>query len=268
MKRAEALWKLQRLSGFIAMCCLGLAFAALFDGLRTGIFGSGAIRLIPAEEFVVSGPMPPKTERLQDFVLDGSSADAVQLVPEGIFTGYWLGGGMWRGHIVAAGHAVPGEHIIRVRDKFGEKQNPALIFQVQVFPDDMARRKASPSLVIRWTPLDPYWTALVLAVFGLAFGWLNFLLGRKWHAVLRAHGCGEIFRLKTVDGHQEASVEISAAIPIGAVYTFAHPARGELGQGCVVACGKGEITFSLAPEIPVRPGDIACPENLGQMETV
>lgn len=263
MKHAEHFWRLQRLSGFVAMCCLGLAFIALFDGLRTGIFGSAGIRLIPGEEYAVSGPMPPKTERIQDFVLEGSSVDAVQLLPEDVFTGYWFGGGMWRGRLLASDYARPGEYVIRVRDKFGEKQNPALIFQVRTFADETARRAASPSFFMRWAALDAYWVAVILAAFGLSAGGANFLLGKKWHAALQACDCGEIFRLKRVDDHCEAAVEVpsGSCIPIGTVYTFRHPVRGEVGQGRVVACGQGEITVAFPPEMPVRLGDVACPET-------
>jgi hypothetical protein len=263
VKHAEYFWRLQRLSGIVAMCCLGMAFIALFDGLRTGIFGSADIRLIPGEEYEVSGPMPPKTEHIEDFVLEGSSADTVQLLPENVFTGYWLGGSMWRGRILASDNARPGEYVILVRDKFGEKQNPALIFQVRTFADEAARRAASPSLFMRWADLNAYWAAVILAVLGLSAGGANLLLGKKWHAALQAHGCGEIFRLLKVDDHCEAAIEVhlGSRIPIGTVYTFRHPVRGELGQGRVVACGKGEITIAFASELPVQLGDVACPES-------
>ena len=40
MIRAERIWRMQRLSGRVAMLLLGLALLALFDGLRGGILGS------------------------------------------------------------------------------------------------------------------------------------------------------------------------------------------------------------------------------------
>jgi hypothetical protein len=249
----------------MAMILLTLAVLLLFDGLRSGIFGTGDIRLIPGESYVVSGPLPPKTDRVEDFVIEGNSPDgSMRLVPEGTYTGYWFGGGMWRGHIAIDANPRPGTYVIKVRDRLGEKQNPALVFTVRVFANAEDRRLASPSMAMRWTGFEPFLLAAVFCVLGIVAGIANYLLGRKWTAVLMEHGCGEIFRLKMVDGTWEAGVDMGrdADVPVGATFRFTHPARGELGHGRVVSCERGKITLQVSPEASVRPGDIACPVHV------
>ena len=262
MIRTERIWRLQRSTGHVAMLLLALAMLLLFDGLRSGIFGTGDVRLIPSETYLVSGPLPPKTDRVEDFVIEGNAPDgSLRLTAEGTFTGYWFGGGMWRGHIATDSHPRPGSYVIKVRDRFGEKQNPALVFTVRVFASEEDRRLASPSMAMRWTGVEPFLLAAVSCVLGIMAGGGNYLLGRKWSAVLTEHGCGEIYRLKMVDGAWEVGVDMgrNMDVPIGATFRFTHPARGELGQGQVVSCERGKITLNVTPAAAVRPGDIACP---------
>lgn len=259
---AERVWRMQRLSGRVAMVLLTLALLCLFDGLRGGFLGSsGQIRLIPGERYLLSGPMPPKTDRIEDFVIEGVPVDgALRLVAEGVFTGFMFGGGMWRGYLDADMRAVPGNYEIRVRDRFGEKQNPALVFSVRVFAGPEDRRAASPSMVTRWFAVDPRLLAACLGALGILVGCGNFLLGRKWHSELVAHGCGEVFRMKTVDGRAEVTADMGGPcdIPAGATFRFSHPLRGDVGYGTVVSCEKGHVTLYVANNAQVRPGDIAC----------
>lgn len=263
MIRAERIWRLQRASGIAAMLLLSLSLVVLFDGLRAGIFrGDGQVRLVPGEQYAVSGPMPPKTERIEDFVIDSNAFDgSLRLVPEVVFSGYLFGGAMWRGHIVADSHPRPGRYVLKVRDKFGEKQNPALVFTVRVFADQASRQAHSLSLVTRFSGANPYWLAACCALAGLFAGGWNYLLGVKWHGMLAELGCAEICRLRKVDGHYEAVADMRRCDPglVGSVFRLTHPRRGNIGEGLVIGCMKGEVTIRVAADVPVRPGDIACP---------
>ncbi len=266
MTGIEGVWRMQRLMGRVAMVLLTLALLCLFDGLRDGVFGySGQIRLIPGERYTLSGPLPPRTDRIEDFVIEGGAADgSLLLVPEGIFTGYMFGGGMWRGHLNASARAVPGSHEIRVRDRFGEKQNPALVFTVRVFADAEERRAASPSLVMRRMAVEPRILAAALGLAGILAGCTSYLLGRKWHALLVERGCGEVFRFKVIDGQLQVTVDMGdvSGIPVGATFRFSHPLRGDIGFGTVLSCGKGLVTMLVRDDARVRPGDIACPATV------
>jgi hypothetical protein len=116
------LW--QRRAGILAMVLLVGALLALADALVGGLKGNQtAIELIPDSRFLISGPMPTKTEAIKDFIIDGQPADgSVRLVPDTIFTGYWFGGSMWRGAIVVDPFAREGSFVISVKDRFGENR--------------------------------------------------------------------------------------------------------------------------------------------------
>lgn len=261
MIREQLIWNLQKYSGFLAMIFFAATFFSLIDGMRTGFLGPGDIRLVPGDQYAISGPMPPRTEHIQDFVISGLPVDgSIRLVPQEIFTGYWLGGGMWRGHFLVEA-AQPGDYTINVKDKFGERQNPALIFKITIFSDSADRQAHSPSRIYRWTGFRAYWFSAGFAAVGFVFSGLTYLFGRKWSNILFQRGCGEVFRLKTVDGHFEVGIHMPAKSPIqvGNILRFAHPQRGEIGQGPIIACTGEEITVTVPKSIPVRIGDIACP---------
>lgn len=269
MTGAQCYWQQQRFSGLWAMCCLILTLLALIDGLRTGIFGSADIRLIPGEEYAISGPMPPKTQVLDDFVIDGQPGDlSVELVPENIFTGYWLGGSMWRGRLLVHAQPQPGTYILQVRDPYGEKQNPALVFTVRVFASALEKQLNSPSYIVRKTGLNTYLVAALLFFLGCLGILGNYLGGRKWHASLARHGCAEIFRLQKTDHALEAQMEMLDAekIPLGTKYNFVHPLRGDLGSGHVIGHEKNKITLRITQDMDIRLGDIACPQQGGTYE--
>ena len=265
MTGSERIWRAQRLTGRVAMVLLTLALLALFDGLRGGFLGSsGQIHLIPGERYLLSGPLPPKTESIEGFVIEGAAADgSVRLVPEGIYTGFMLGGGMWRGHLAVDGQAGPGTYEIRVRDRFGEKQNPALVFTVRVFRNAGERQAASASFVTRRSGLEPRIVAACLGLLGVLTGCGNYLLGRKWHFALVEQGCGQVFRLKTVDGRQEATADmgVESRVTAGSAFRFTHPARGDVGYGTAISCEKGHLRLCVLDNARVQPGDITCPVN-------
>lgn len=265
MIRAARIWRLQRVSGIFSALALALAFLCLFDGLRGGVFGSQSpVPLIPGEAYRISGPMPSQTEHIKDFVVDGNApGGTVRLKPQALFTGYWFGGGMWRGEIAVDQQCLPGAWTFSVRDNFGGKQNPALVFSVRVFRDEADRQAHSASAIIRWTGLQPLMLAACLGAAGLLAMGLNYLFGRLWSRVLAELGCGEVYRMRVVDGHREVGVEFvcRSDVQVGEVFRFTHPQRGNLGTGVVIDCGKC-LTLKTEASVPVQLGDIACPQQM------
>ena len=254
------LW--QRRAGILAMVCLVSALLALADALVGGFGGShGVIQLIPDNRYQISGPMPPKTEAIKDFIIDGQPGDgSVRLVPETIFSGYWLGGSMWRGDIVVEPFAREGSFVISVRDKFGEKQNPALVFTIKVWPDQATRNVNSPSFLTRTTGRSPYVFAVGLALCGFAAGGANFLLGWLWSRHLAAHNCGEIYKLQRTERGTEITCELHDGDTLrpgmeGAVY---RPSGERLCSAIVASCENNEVLMLVSEPELVRLGDVGC----------
>ncbi|WP_028318260.1 hypothetical protein [Desulfobulbus elongatus] len=254
------LW--QKRTGILAMVCLVGALLSLADALVGGFGGSrGVIELLPDSRYQISGPMPPRTEAIKDFVIDGEPKDgSVRLLPEIVFSGYWLGGSMWRGLIVVAPDARQGDFVIAVKDRFGEKQNPSLVFTVRIWPDEATLHAHSASFLTRKTGRSPYLFAVSLAVGGLLAGAANFLFGRLWAWHLKSHHCGEIYKLRRTDQGTEITCELPCGDLLrpgmeGAVYR----STGEpLCTARIARCDNGEVLMMVAPSELVRLGDVAC----------
>ncbi|MDY0390525.1 MAG: hypothetical protein RBQ88_06330 [Desulfobulbus oligotrophicus] len=255
-----AIW--QRYIGILAMILMTGALLSLADALIGGLGGPrGLIELVPGSRFQISGPMPPRTDTLKDVLITGQPKDgSVRLLPENIFTGYWLGGSMWRGVIEVADFAREDSVVIAVRDRFGEKQNPALVFKVQIWPDEATRNEHSPSFITRKTGLSPYIFAVTLALMGMMAAGGNFFFGHLWSRHLAAHHCGEIFRLRQTQNGVEITCELPHMDSLspgtkGAVY---RPA-GEYVCPATIISSEPEGVLMLA-DLPehVRLGDIVC----------
>jgi len=256
----------QRLSGILAMILLTAALAAFVDAMVGGLKGnSGVIELMPDSRFLISGPMPPRTEAIADFVIEGQSADdALQLIPEAIFSGYWFGGSMWRGVIAVSPDAHEGDHTIIVKDRYGEKQNPALVFKIRIWPDLATKNAHAPSFLIRNTGISPYIFAGGFLLGGIAIGGLTFFLGWLWARHLARRHCGEIYILRQIDQGTEVTCELQKDIPLRAGMSCAVYRRfGEaLGSAVILDCGDNKVRLVVKKNKLIKIGDIVCFQNI------
>lgn len=238
------------------------ALTALVDAMVGGLAGnSGTIELIPGERFQISGPMPQKTETLADFVIEGEPEDgAVQLLPEAIFSGYWFGGAMWRGVIVATASPQTDTVVIRVRDRFGEKQNPALVFTVKVYPDVASKQRHSPSLLMRHSGINPFSIAVVFALGGILSGAATYYFGKLWANYLGERLCGEIYVYKRGENGAEATCELTTSrqMAAGTLITLYRRSGEMIGTAHILEQQPKSIRLRIDNDLNVKIGDIAC----------
>ena len=253
------LW--QKRTGILAMLLLVGALLAMADALRGGFLGGGGlIELLPGNRYLISGPMPAKTTVIKDFIIDGQQPDgSVRLVPEAVYSGYWFGGAMWRGAIVIDPAAREGNYELKVKDSFGEKQNPTLVFRVKVWPDQATLNANAPSFLTRKTGLNPFNIALGLALGGMAATGVNFILGRLWARHLAVHHCGEIYKLRRTKRGTEVACELrcGTAAHLGMLGNIYRPSGEFLCTAHVSSCEHDEV-FMLVDDPQVRLGDVAC----------
>ncbi len=252
----------QQRAGLLAMVLLVAALLSLADALVGGLKGSkGVIELIPGDSFAISGPMPPRTEAIRDFVIDGEPADgSVRLIPTTVFSGFWFGGAMWRGTIEIGLEARAGRYLIRVKDQHGENQNPALVFSIQIWPNRTERNAHSPSFLTRTTGHSPFAFALLFTIIGLIAGIANFLFGHFWSRHLAAYRCGEIFKLHHTEHGTEVTCEFPADMSIrpGMRCAIYRPSGEAICQAQVSTLANNEVVLLAdAPDV-VRLGDVAC----------
>lgn len=262
MKIDSRLASLQKTCGYCAMALFFCALASLIDAMVGGLAGnSGTIELIPGERFQISGPMPQKTEALADFVIEVEPEDgAVQLLPEAIFSGYWFGGAMWRGVIVATASPQADTVVIRVRDRFGEKQNPALVFTVKVYPDVASKQSNSPSFLMRQSGINPFYFAVVFVLGGLLSGAATYYFGKLWANYLGKHLCGEIYIYKNGENGAEATCELSSSrqLDVGTPCALYRRSGEMIGTAHILEQQPKSIRLRIDNNLNVKIGDIAC----------
>lgn len=254
------LW--QKRFGLLSMFLMIGAMLSLVDALVGGFGGvHDNIQLIPDSRYAVSGPMPPKTERIEDFVIEGLPEDrSVLLSPEAIFSGYWFGGSMWRGVIIVDSFAREGNYIISVKDKFGEKQNPTLVFEVRVWADKAERDANSTSFLTRRTGRSPFIFVIGLTIAGIVAGGSSFVFGRLWSRKLAEFHCGEIFNVRRKGGVLTIACEFhgGADAHVGMVCNVYNPSGEKLCTAQITHCGKGEVQLQAEGTESVRHGDVVC----------
>lgn len=255
----------QRGAGLVSMFLLFGAFVALADALVGGLKGEqGLIDLLPGDTFTVRAPMPLEAKTLADMVIDGQPADdSVRLEPQELFTGYWLGGNMWRGLVVIESFALPGKYLLWARGKNAPagKKTPILAsFTVRVWANQADLTAHSPSWLTRFNGMNPFVVAAVFAVSGLAFGGCNIAFGQLWRRNLARCFCGEIYRLRKTEKGVEASCEIEGEPPpVGATVAVRRVLGEKIAIGHVLSSENNEIVALLLDgETMARLGDVLC----------
>lgn len=252
----------QKKAGTLAAVFFFAALLSLADSLIGGISGNrGIIELLPGSSYAISGPMPPKTESLAEMLIEGAPADgSVRIVPRALFSGFWLGGAMWRGSIEVATTAQESEYIVKIRDHYGEKQNPALVYTIKIWPDLKALNAHSSSFLTRQTGQSPFLFVILFVIGGIATGLATFFLGRQWARILADHGCSEIYKLT----RSESGTELTCDLPVTAqaVIGMQCPvfrATGEaLASASVVGLRKRDVILLIETDNEVRLGDVVC----------
>jgi hypothetical protein len=205
--------------------------------------------------------MPPRTTEIKDFIIEGQQPNgSVRLVPEAIYSGYWFGGAMWRGAIVVDPFAREGLYEFKVKDRFGEKQNPTLVFKVRMWPDQATLNAHSPSRLVRMTGRNPFFIALGFALCGITAAGGNFILGRLWARHLRAHNCGEIYKLRHTARGTEITCEIHCSFVVhpGMPCKIYRPSGEALCTAHISGCEDNEVLMLVDEPELVQMGDVAC----------
>lgn len=252
----------QKRTGTLAAIFFFAALFSLADSLIGGISGNrGIIELLPGSSYAISGPMPPKTETLEEMLIEGAPADgSVRVVPRAIFTGFWLGGAMWRGSIEVADTAQEDKYVVKVRDHYGEKQNPALVYTIRIWPDQPTLNAHSSSFLTRQTGQSPFLFVILCTIGGIATGFATFLLGRRWNRLLAEHGCSEIYKLTRSESGTELTCDLPAAAQavVGMECPVFRSTGEALAGATVVGIRKRDVILLIEKDNEVRIGDVVC----------
>jgi hypothetical protein len=242
-----------------ALLCL-LLFLVILDALvarfRVPLTRFGGL---PGTSLPVNGPLAEKIDRIEDLSFQSPTPD-IRLEFEDLQTGFWMGGNLWNGRLHISPQARPGRYPLAVLNGKGKEGPKAFFFQVEVFPDRIALRKSSKSLLIGYLGLYPWPTALVLfPLLVLTFGAV-FWFSHQGSALLARQGKAEIYRLKKTEGGLEIFFGLGKnhGLEPGETLTLLN-ARGEkMGSVTVAEVQTDYSSAEVAGGEDIRPGLWVC----------
>lgn len=195
--------QLRMILGWLTAALLFACLACLADALAAGFKGETRIfQAIPGATLPVTAHLPPGAATLAETRVVGGD-DSVALVAEELFSGFWLGGTMWRGSVIVSPDALPGTWRLTLEGPpLIEKPKGALpiTFTITVHPDALAMQQASPSLVMRMSGYEPSMLSLLFFCLALPGGLGGFLLSGRIERLLTLEGKAIVYMVKKSDG--------------------------------------------------------------------
>ncbi len=192
-----AAWR--NLAGWLGTLCLFLVLACLIDGSQAGGRKDPNVNeILAGQEIKISGPMPRDAETLEHLLLR-SDEPALGLRLEETFSGFWMGGQLWRAEVRIPRDLPPGDYAVSLSARNETSPKHTQFFTMRVFRDQKALDGSSLSVVTSRLGLSPFVLAALLLPVGIAFGVLSTLLSRRLARTLRGLGLGQLFRLQRTE---------------------------------------------------------------------
>ncbi len=253
----------RRLAGLVGCGVMILIVAALVDGMIAGgLKDPFHLDLLPGQSVMLSERMPVGAERLEDISLR-ASAPGISLRLQETFSGFWLGGTLWRAEATLSASLPVGDYSVATFHHNGSAASPPQVFTLRVHKDVHAIQAASGSLSTRSLGLSPYQLALYLLGLALLPMAASFVLSRKISRALRQERMAEIFRARAAQPGETEGQRISfcpgpghGLTPGSLVEVLDERAKGLLGMAEVIEVTGENIEASMHGGVQVRPGSL------------
>lgn len=238
--------------------CLSLLLA--LDGMIAG--GRKDPKLIettPGDSLNLTDPMPRGTEKLEELSLR-VSPPGVTVTMQETFSGFWLGGVLWRAQADIPPDVAPGDYGLAMYLHNGTEAAPPQRFVIRVHQDAAARQAQALSLVERSLGISPYLLAACVLPLALLPMLACLALSLRITQSLRQQGLSEVFRAMATPEGQRISFTRPSATPLaeGSVVQVLDE-RGErlLGRAVVAANVRRDAEALMQDGVNVRPGVLA-----------
>lgn len=244
----------------ILLLALLLAVDGMIAGGRKDPF---SFDLLPGETLALSDTLPRGAEGLKDLALVTSDPALAPRFVE-TFSGFWLGGTLWRAELRLPETLPPGEYSVAVRYAAnGTEPQPRQAYSLHLRKDAAAIQAASLSLTTRLTGLSPYALAAMLLPLALLPMAASFILSRNIAQALRNENMAEIYRAMASPEGQRIYFTLSGgATPAEGAAIAVLDERGQrrLGTALVFAVRAGDVEAVMQDDAKVRPGSLAKPD--------
>jgi len=254
-----SLYLKRKITGQVGALILCLALALAVDGMIAGgRKDPRAFDLVPGESLVLSDVMPRGADKLEDLRFQ---ANDPRLAPHFFetFSGFWLGGTMWRATLDIPAGLPLGEYALNMDYQNGTQTAPRQAFTLRVLQNAAAVQAASLSLTTRLLGVSAYGLAALMLPFALLPMAVSYVLSRKISLCLRQQGMAEVYRaMATPEGQRiYFSLPPGLTLPLeGLVAVLDERGKRELGHALVCACAKGEAEALMHDGTHIRPGSL------------
>lgn len=194
--------------GRICMLASVIAIIGIFDTLISSYRKSANdIDMITGRSFEIVGKVYGNTTSSHDIIFKSDYPGLTLSLGEKLFSGYWLGEGMWRGELKADSSLPPGKYNIKILfrdlsnikpDKL-EKLEKLCTYTVNVYSDAKALRQSDLSFIKRFTGMSPWSISIAFLPIILIAGGLVFIVSGRIDDNMAKKGFAEIYRVSKHD---------------------------------------------------------------------
>lgn len=159
--------------------------------------------IITGRSSEIIGKLYGNVKNINDIGFTSDSPYLKLIFDEKLFSGYWLGEGMWRGEIKTDYSLLPGKYQIKIifNDISNIKPDDRIkveklsTYTVNVYSDAKALRQSSLSFIKRFTGISPWSIAIVFFPIVLISGALVFVISGRIDTDMAQHGFAEVYRV-------------------------------------------------------------------------
>lgn len=253
----------RRLCGLLCTTIILVALALTADGMIAGGRADPKeFHLLQGQSIALSDTMPKGVEKLQDLELRASHPGvAVRLVET--FSGFWLGGTLWRAEAALAPDLPLGEYVLSMHHQHnGTETTPRQAFRLRVHKDAASIQAASLSVITRATGLSPYLLAACLLPLAVAPMVASYILSRRIARELARQRMAEVYRAMAGENGQLIFFSLPdghGLTPDAPVQVLDERAEKPLGAAVVTEVRGEDIQARMLDGALVRPGVLARP---------
>ena len=219
MDRCKSTLATSRWLGLLSAVFFFTAAVGVVDALQTIVRQQfNQIDLVAGETITFTGNMPQGVTSVDAITATIEPPTGVTLRFTEAFSGFWLGGNMWRAEISMPANAPQGVVSVIINDiwtettKLGEtvhRQNPALIYPLHVWKDARAQDIGSGSYCKLYAGMPPLLVSAVAFAIAAIFGFFQWFIFRKADSKLMQEGYYFIHGIKRTDDKVLALVRLA-----------------------------------------------------------
>lgn len=248
----------RKTAGRMAMACCVVFLLAALDGIVSRFREPPEeLRLLAGETVMITGPAGDDVKEVGDLEARSDSS-AIEVRFEGIYSGFWLGGRMWRAELTVGHSAAQGDYAVSIHTIRDSQARPLSSYRCRVFADAGSLRRSSGSIVQRYLGVSPW------VVFGFsllltpaAMGAV-FLASRKRASLMAEQGQADVYRVvKSEDGSLVFfALGSRHGIQPGTLVWLVSEDGMPLGNAMVTEVDERDAVASVSPDMQVKEGCI------------